>query len=80
VVKELSKLKEENRNLERNLSELERERGEAHKTFEDLTKEGELREMMKKLNLLEEELSNFRSEKRQLEWLLSSLGIAEHLR
>jgi hypothetical protein len=80
VVKELSKLKEENRNLERNLSELERKRGEAHKTFEDLTKEGELSVMMKKLNVLEEEVSYFRSEKRQLEWLLSSLGLADRFR
>jgi predicted RNase H-like nuclease (RuvC/YqgF family) len=80
VVRELSKLKEENRNLERNLSELQRTQDETHKRLEDLGKESELSVMMRRLSVLEEEVSYFRSEKRQLEWLLSSLRLANHMR
>lgn len=80
VVKELAKLKEENRNFRRNLSDLEGKRAESNKALENLRQEGELSLMIKKVSVLEEEVSYFKSEKRQLEWLLSNLEFAGHLR
>ena len=76
ITKELAHLRDENKNLEQSLSELARKLNASRRTLAELDAGGELSAMMSKLNVLEEEISYFRSEKRQLEWLFATLAIA----
>ena len=76
LTRELSKLKEENRNLQENLSELARKQAESRNNLLDVRQRGELTIMREKVNVLGDEVSYLRGEKRQLKWLFSTLQLA----
>ncbi len=73
--KELVKMQEENKGLREGLNELTRRQAEAHENLIDVRVSGELNLAKGKLGILEEELNYLRGEKRQLEWLFSTLQL-----